>query len=255
MRKIILSLFTLLILSNLKAQTVLYENFNAYDGTSTTVPSGWFFSYNGNYTSAASSGPSTPNSYKFGVDGAYIISPMVMSGDSVSFYMRLNGSGTPANDTLSSISVLGSLTDTAASSFTTIGSYVKIGSTMKRYSLAKGNNMYIKIIYDKVGGNIAFDDFAIYSGTFVSIINPTPKNLNFEVYPNPSSNGYFNIKAEGSISNAQLAVYDILGKEVLKRPLDLPGKFLLDLTDMPKGLYLLNIKSDNKNDVRKIKIE
>ena len=114
--------------------------------------------------------------------------------------------------------------------------------------------MYIKIVYDKVGGNIAFDDFAVYSGTFVGTI-ASPKNLNFDIYPNPSSNGYFNIKADGNANNVQLAVYDILGKEVLKRPLDLPGKFLLDLTEMPKGLYLLNIKTENKNEVRKIKIE
>jgi hypothetical protein len=254
MKKIVLSLLSLLSFVSLKAQTVLYENFNSYDGTAGTIPTGWFFSYNGNYTSVASSGPSTPNSYKFGADGAYIISPMVMSGDSVSFYMRLNGSGTLANDTLSSITVLGSLSDTTSSSFTTLGSFVKIGSAMKRYALARNNNMYIKIVYDKVGGNIAFDDFAVYSGTFVGTI-ASPKNLNFDIYPNPSSNGYFNIKADGNANNVQLAVYDILGKEVLKRPLDLPGKFLLDLTEMPKGLYLLNIKTENKNEVRKIKIE
>lgn len=256
MKKFILSITALLSLNGLKAQTVLYENFNTYDGTSATVPSGWYFSYNGNYTSAASSGPSTPNSYKFGADNAYIISPMVMSGDSVSFYMRLNGSGNQANDTLSTITVLGSLGDTAASSFTTIASYSKIGNVMKRYAVARGSNMYIKVMYDKVGGNVAFDDFAVYSGTFVGNNNLSiSKNLSFEVYPNPSTNGYFNLKAEGSANNAQLTVYDILGKEVLRRPLDLPGKFLLDLTDAPKGLYLLNIKTDTKNEVRKIKIE
>ncbi|MCC7050811.1 MAG: T9SS type A sorting domain-containing protein [Bacteroidia bacterium] len=240
------------------AQTYLYENFNSYDGTAATVPSGWYFSKQGNYTNNSSAGPSTANSFKFGADGVYIVSPMIMNGDSISFYMKLNGTGNAGNDTLSTITVSGSSSDTAASSFSVLATYKKIPTTapLRRYSVARGSNMYIKISYAKVGGNVALDDFAAFSGTFVGTAqNLIKNNFEFEVFPNPTTNGFINVKAEGLSKDASLTIFDMVGKQVVNRPLEASGRFLLDLTDMPKGLYLLQIKNNDQKEVRKIRIE
>jgi hypothetical protein len=240
------------------SQTYLYENFNSYDGTANTVPNGWYFSTHGVYTSNSSSGPSTANSYKFGSNGAYIISPMVTSGDSVSFYMKLNGSGNQANDTLSTITVYGSLTDTAASNFSVLATYSKIPTSgpLRRYAIPRGNNVYIKVKFTKVGGNLAFDDFAVYSGIFVGN-NPLQKTspIHFEIFPNPVTNGFLNVKLDGKIDNAEISIYNIIGEQLVNRTLDASGRFLMDVSDLPKGVYLFNFRSNGINEVRKIRIE
>ena len=90
----IMRAFTLIVLffSSLyiEAQTtiILQENFTNYLGTAATVPTGWNFSYNGNYTSVSFSGASGPNAYKFGTNGARTITPKFSNADSVLFWLK-----------------------------------------------------------------------------------------------------------------------------------------------------------------------
>lgn len=54
-----LNLFFVLLSFQISAQiTILSENFTNYLGTSASVPSGWFFSTNANYTTAVNAGTS-----------------------------------------------------------------------------------------------------------------------------------------------------------------------------------------------------
>jgi hypothetical protein len=79
------------------AQNVIVDlNFDGYNGTIGSVPSGFYFSWNSTtsnsfYTSTGNFGVAAP-SYKFGNDGDFIVTPMVSSADSLSFFSKGNGS-------------------------------------------------------------------------------------------------------------------------------------------------------------------
>src|ERR1035437_5745381 len=76
------------------AQTlVLSENFDTYDGTTASVPAGWFISWNhaitptSFYSSGTYSGLA-PNSYKFGNTGDSVMTPLFSNADSLSFWTK-----------------------------------------------------------------------------------------------------------------------------------------------------------------------
>src|SRR6185295_12035294 len=97
MKKNLLLLFAFVYFSIIggQAQTmVLCENFSDYDTTTVSASfHGWTLSYftkQSLYTSTASSGPSGPNSYKFGVDSATAITPSIIGADHINFWYKGN---------------------------------------------------------------------------------------------------------------------------------------------------------------------
>ena len=134
--------------------TLLQENFTTYLGTAGTVPSGWNFSYNGDYTSVTFSGISGPNAYKFGVTGATIISPAFTNADSLSFWIK--GSGT---DALSSLTI----SESADSiTWTIVTSIVPLPTTGTQETLHLLNtSKHLRFSYFKSAGNLALDDFIV----------------------------------------------------------------------------------------------
>jgi hypothetical protein len=65
----------------------------------------------------------------------------------------------------------------------------------------------------------------------------------FLIYPNPS-NGMFTIDFGKEVSNADLRVYSIEGKEVVNVEGVSGAKIELDMTDKPNGIYWINIIGD-----------
>ncbi|HSY75564.1 MAG TPA: T9SS type A sorting domain-containing protein [Bacteroidia bacterium] len=75
-----------------------------------------------------------------------------------------------------------------------------------------------------------------------------------KVYPNPSK-GVFNIEL-GSSGTGTIEVYDVMGKSVKK--LELNGsdtEYKLDLSNYPKGLYLLNIIIDGSRHTERLMLQ
>src|SRR6476620_7666610 len=108
MKRLLLYAFTAATCAAANAQTTVQsEDFTNYLGTIATVPVGWTFTYNGNYTTTASSGTSGPNSYKFGAINATITSPIFTTADTLSFWVKGNGT-----DALSTLNVLESADNT-----------------------------------------------------------------------------------------------------------------------------------------------
>lgn len=76
----------------------------------------------------------------------------------------------------------------------------------------------------------------------------------FSIFPNPS-NGMFSIQAEGARrSGFHYSLYDLKGKEMIQ------GQFRsnsmeIDATFLPKGLYLLQIKAQQAQIVKRILIQ
>ncbi len=71
------------------------------------------------------------------------------------------------------------------------------------------------------------------------------------VYPNPSSNGIFNIEIENAKKFEQIIVYDIYSNEILSKT-NTGNKFSLNLSNNPKGVYFVNILSEGKVFVGKL---
>jgi PKD repeat protein len=175
MKKIFTSILVSLLFLNGISQTILLqENWTTYAGTAGTAPIGYYISNHGNYTTVASSGTSGPNSFRFGVTNATIITPQFAAGaDSLKFWLKHNPSGTPANDTLSTFYVYESLD---SSLFTPVDSIrpLPTNSSGKTYSYKLlASTQWLKFVYKKIGGNAAFDDLRVLKNP------PVVANFNF----------------------------------------------------------------------------
>lgn len=174
--------------NELSAQSLLFsEYFTTYAGTAGTVPAGWTFSYNGAYTTGASSGTSGPNSYKFGVTGATIITPTFSGGDTCKFWIK--GQST---DTISALSIEETTDGTNWTQLVNIDHLPSTGTSYKvGFSTAA---IQLRFVYTKSVGNLAFDDFEIWE-------NLTQTN------PNGSIKAYFNHPVNNALSTGTNAIY------------------------------------------------
>ena len=143
--------------NGLFSQTLLQEDFTNYNGTASTLPTDWYFSSHGSYSSTVFSGTSGPNSYKFSVDGATIISPEFHNADSLYFWIK--GAGI---DSLSNLNVLESTDTITWTSIANINAINKTSASGKKWGFAlQSNTKHVKFSYEKSTGNLAFDDFKV----------------------------------------------------------------------------------------------
>ncbi len=69
------------------------------------------------------------------------------------------------------------------------------------------------------------------------------KNEGLKIYPNPSD-GRFVVEAGAGVTSLKAEVYDMSGKQIYKQ--DFRGsKADLNLTQYPKGVYILNLVDSN----------
>jgi hypothetical protein len=78
---------------------------------------------------------------------------------------------------------------------------------------------------------------------------PASEDTLLLVYPNPS-NGLFTIRT--SLKNFDLRVYDMNGRLVVSESNGQSGNFILDLENKTKGIYLLQLKDDKHNLIKKL---
>jgi photosystem II stability/assembly factor-like uncharacterized protein len=95
---------------------------------------------------------------------------------------------------------------------------------------------------------VIIDDFGI-EGKVLSINNLELQN-NFLVYPNPS-NDIFNL-SWSLAGNADVNVYNYLGKLILSKDNVKENTLRLDLSNKSKGLYFIKINIDGKQAVKKV---
>ncbi|HET6245940.1 MAG: PKD domain-containing protein [Bacteroidetes bacterium] len=165
MKKLLLSFLTIFFLFThfLSAQTVLIDyNFNNYSGVIDSLPAGWNVSWNNTnastgsyYISTLSSGPSGPNSYKFGLDDVKVITPQFQYADTVSFWIK----GSSNIDTISTLIVVQTANGTDWDTIAIMNNLPTTGTIFK-YKV-NFNTIKLKFHYDKSVGNLAFDDFKL----------------------------------------------------------------------------------------------
>ncbi len=173
---------------SLAAQTILQqEDFTSYLGTSATVPVGWNFSYNGNYTTVANSGTSGVNAYKFGANNATINTPPFSNADTVKFWVK--GLATDA------VSMLVCLESPDSISWDTVAKVnpIPTSGTSLKYAV---NNLshHLRFTYIKSAGNVSFDDYRLLAN--VATVTSTGKIT-----------VYFNHPVNNSVSTGVNAIY------------------------------------------------
>ncbi len=243
--KKIFTLLTLLIAiaGSSKAQSnVFCETFTGYNATTAATDyNGWsltYFSTSSFYTSTQSSGPSGPNSYKFGVDSATAISPNITGADHINFWMKGNATtgGTLANGAFYIYETSDGV------NYTLIDMVNPISTTgqAKQYAITAGTTN-IKFFYDKDSGNVAFDDFCATIGA-VGFVDAT-KNVVFSAYPNPSR-GMLNVNLS-TPRNSIVTISNMIGAEIRRFAMKSNElSTVLDLTDLQDGIYFIKVKTD-----------
>lgn len=187
------------------------NDFDTYVGTTATLKSGWYASNNnassgsnGSYYTSTQSSGASPNSYKFRVDSSYIITPEFGSdADSVVFWMKGN-----SVDTISAFNIYEGV-DT--NSFVLINriDHIALAGTRYSYPIQTGSR-FVKFMYEKSAGNVAFDDVEIFANGTVGISKSTYKAIS--IIPTISTTGEF--KINGIKENSSIEVYDVLGNKI-----------------------------------------
>lgn len=72
---------------------------------------------------------------------------------------------------------------------------------------------------------------------------------NFKMYPNPS-NSILNLKLPQDITNGNIIVFDILGKELEGKTFEDTNFVELNISDLAKGVYLVKVKSQTASQTK-----
>jgi Zn-dependent metalloprotease len=170
--------------------------------------------------------------------------------------------------------VLGSATDpnwynsdrTAASSgntdcFNCIGSqWTGTETTMQQYSYnlsAFNNEANIVFRFVLVTDQAENDEGAIIDNLVVTSVLSVGEVANesaFSVYPNPSK-GNFSIKAARNLGDVSLTIFDINGRNLYTKNVNLAGTVNVDLDNLQSGLYILRVAGEDFVQSTKIIIE
>ena len=150
-------------------------------------------------------------------------------------------------------------------------------SRLNNYKAVIRATTYIDIVpgsaysdFDATGNSSVYYDLFIHScnGTGnsfkVTSIGDTPYRFNEEesekeeiediqVFPNPSS-GLFSLSVQ-SKEEKDIFVYDIVGKVVFQKMKTEEDKINIDLSAMPKGVYIIKVIDEKHSQVKKIIVE
>jgi hypothetical protein len=95
--------------------------------------------------------------------------------------------------------------------------------------------------------SVEFDDMSITAGS--SSISGYEKNITCSVFPNPANN---QVTIDfGKQKMKEVAVIDIIGKEIKRIEIN-SSDYILDVSDLPKGVYLIKLTSDDGIIAKKI---
>jgi len=254
LRVLILFLAVAQLPHRLSAQNTVFDcGFDGYVGTAVSVPCNLFISWNSAgtnnsfYTSAGNFGVSPP-SYKFGVDSATIVTPVMALVDSITFWAKGN-SISPLSELQVSHSMdsVTWITDTVIANLPTSAKTIRIP-----FQQASG---YFRFVYRKDVGNLGMDDLKVYSSS-VGLSQAASKE-DITVYPSPST-GIINFRLTGNrfVSDPFVEVYDMLGNKVFSAQAENKGRgiYSIDLSDKNKGFYFLKVRTGTQIITRRITI-
>ncbi|MEI8202305.1 MAG: DUF1566 domain-containing protein [Bacteroidota bacterium] len=89
----------------------------------------------------------------------------------------------------------------------------------------------------------------INSGEGTNDINTDPKSIN--IFPNPVSD-VCTVSFNHQYSDIKIELYNSLGSKIKEFEMSNTKSFQIDLSDLPKGLYMVKISADNQTSIKKI---
>lgn len=201
-------------------------NFQGWSGYYTSTQNGYCNASASTLTTQTGtfSDGSSANKYSNNADCSWLIQPVGANSITLSFSVfdtELNYDGVIVYDGVNnSAPILGAFT----------------GSTIPPPISSTGGSMYVSFLSDE----------ALRSNGWIASYNSTKLGVNefyfdnkLKIYPNPT-NGIFTIQSffENSIT---AKIYNVLGKQVLKSLSINSGMNTIDMTYLPKGIYLLKV--------------
>ncbi len=81
-------------------------------------------------------------------------------------------------------------------------------------------------------------------------IAETSVSLGISFYPNPVQNN-LTIETTNHEKISRIKIYDVLGKLQINRPVDLEDKYVLNVAELEKGIYYMEITSENNAKITK----
>lgn len=151
-------------------------------------------------------------------------------------------------------------TATATNSAFTPSSADWDSATVSLSALATESNVRFKLHFKNNGGNNFFLDDLNIMGTASTIgVNEIEQVNNLKVYPNPmNENATLSFFLKNNISNLNIIIRDVLGKEVTKVVSNTSfssGKYTMNIDKTNKlssGLYFIEFNADNNVQVEKL---
>lgn len=128
------------------------------------------------------------------------------------------------------------------------------------YDIAAGQHTllwaYEKDFNSTGGSDCAWlDDIIFPSSATIIGVSESPIVDDFTIYPNPGT-GCFYVKSKSNIEDANIIVYNSLGRLVTTRNTDIvSGEMILDLSKFEPGIYTVQIVSDVTKLVRKVVVQ
>lgn len=103
------------------------------------------------------------------------------------------------------------------------------------------------------GAKLIVDDLT-FSGGNVGIKNYA-EGIHFSVYPNPTKNGRIFIQSNTVLESPIITVSDIQGKVIWQKQMETNQQFTIDGNNWVKGLYLVQVKTQNGTATHKMIFE
>lgn len=107
--------------------------------------------------------------------------------------------------------------------------------------------------YTKQGNSIQFGDINcnLFNNPIrVNLSNTTINDQNLNIYPNPTT-GFLNIQLQDKLSQTFYIVYDIRGIKIQEGYINETNQ-IINFTNLQNGLYILKMKNENTEIIRKI---
>ncbi len=109
---------------------------------------------------------------------------------------------------------------------------------------------FLFVVEDGVGGWYGSEYFKIQIGTVANKDIETPMDI--QLYPNPSRGWLQLAVSQITDQNAILRILDMQGKKMLQQDFGLKKAELLDIQELPNGLYLVELQSGRQHVTRKL---
>ncbi|MES2655937.1 MAG: T9SS type A sorting domain-containing protein [Bacteroidota bacterium] len=164
----------------------------------------------------------------------------------------------------------------AASNMSTIGWNWKALDANFAYYMEDSTAFFIKVDSAVANGNVntkiyklVFTGFAgsstgkvafgkkLISNFTTSVNELATKNINITAFPNPVSQTLTVLFDTENSNEATVSLNDVTGKNVMLKTITAKGfsKYELDVTSLTKGVYILNVNTENARGVQKIIVD